>query len=232
MVKAVIKKLFSNRYVNFALILIGSIILIALLALFLERINQPTWASNTIVIGFHGLMYYYLIFALITPLEQIKPPKNLFQWLENPIIYEADPFFKSLEEIKIDKQNLHNNLNNFRLQLLIYTSHDITKLRMLKALVRTKITEGSLDTINRTIIALIAGPLFLYVIRNDSFMESIKIPLKDANQLLMNVMTVVLILLLFLSIIINIVFLFSGNKKRLKFIEEMADACIEDIKTK
>ncbi|OAL91151.1 hypothetical protein AY609_17135 [Bacillus velezensis] len=226
------KKLFTNRFINFSLAFIFSMLLTVSVASFFESINKPTWSSNTIVIGVHGLMYYYLIFGLITPLEQIKPPKNLFQWLENPIIYEPNTFFKNLEEIKIDKQNLHNNLNNFRLQLLIYTSHDITKLRMLKALVRTKITEGSLDTINRTIITLLAGPLFLYVIRNNAFMESIKIPLKDANPLLMNVMNISLILMLFLSIIINIVFLFSGNKKRLKFIEEMADACIEDIKTK
>lgn len=103
---------------------------------------------------------------------------------------------------------------------------------MLKAHVRTKNTEGSLDTINRTLIALLAGPLFLFVIKNNSIIEYLKIPIKNANQELISIMTVLLILLFFLSIIINFVFLFSGNKTRLKFIEEMADACIEELKTK
>ncbi|TLF56790.1 hypothetical protein FEL32_20295, partial [Bacillus spizizenii] len=62
--------------------------------------------------------------------------------------------------------------------------------------------------------------------------EYLKIPIKNANQELISIMTVLLILLFFLSIIINFVFLFSGNKTRLKFIEEMADACIEELKTK
>ncbi|MFC9277281.1 hypothetical protein ACFTRA_19475, partial [Bacillus spizizenii] len=65
-----------------------------------------------------------------------------------------------------------------------------------------------------------------------SIIEYLKIPIKNANQELISIMTVLLILLFFLSIIINFVFLFSGNKTRLKFIEEMADACIEELKTK
>lgn len=177
-------------------------------------------------------MYYYLISVLISPLEQVKPPEKLYHWLNNPIIYEQDSFLKDLKEVDIDKKNLLENLNNFRVELLIYTNHDLTKLRMLKAHVRTKNTEGSLDTINRTLIALLAGPLFLFVIKNNSIIEYLKIPIKNANQELISIMTVLLILLFFLSIIINFVFLFSGNKTRLKFIEEMADACIEELKTK
>lgn len=87
-------------------------------------------------------MYYYLISVLISPLEQVKPPEKLYHWLNNPIIYEQDSFLKDLKEVDIDKKNLLENLNNFRVELLIYTNHDLTKLRMLKAHVRTKNTEG------------------------------------------------------------------------------------------
>ncbi|ADM37979.1 hypothetical protein BSUW23_09665 [Bacillus spizizenii str. W23] len=226
------KKIIWNKYVKFAVIFIVSLLVIILGAFFFEWINKPIWSSNFIVFSSYVLMYYYLISVLISPLEQVKPPEKLYHWLNNPIIYEQDSFLKDLKEVDIDKKNLLENLNNFRVELLIYTNHDLTKLRMLKAHVRTKNTEGSLDTINRTLIALLAGPLFLFVIKNNSIIEYLKIPIKNANQELISIMTVLLILLFFLSIIINFVFLFSGNKTRLKFIEEMADACIEELKTK
>lgn len=119
------------------------------------------------------------------------------------------------------------NLDYFRKQLLTYTKHDLTKLRMLKAYVRAKNSKGNFATIMQTLIALISGPLFVFVIRQEAVINYFGNP--EANPLMNSIMTYIFITLLFVFVLINIIFLFSGNKTRLSFIEEMIEVCIKDI---
>ncbi|MEH7738925.1 hypothetical protein, partial [Bacillus pumilus] len=187
-----------------------------------------TLSYNFLVFSIFLLMYAFIIHSIfkINP-EYSKPPKNIFEWLDIPILYYQDQFLDETKKKKINKGDIMENLDYFRKQLLTYTKHDLTKLRMLKAYVRAKNSKGNFAIIMQTLIALISGPLFVFVIRQEAVINYFSIP--EANQILNSIMTYILIFLLFVFVLINLIFLFSGNKTRLSFIEEMVEVCIKDI---
>lgn len=185
-----------------------------------------TWAYNYLVVFTFLLIYAFIIHSLykINP-ENMKLPKNIYEWLNNPILY--NPILSETKNKEVDKKNLMENLDYFRKQLLTYTKHDLTNLRMLKAYVRTKNSEGNSSTIKRTLITLISGPLFVFVIRQEAIINYFNIP--EANPSLISIMVYILLFLLFIFVLISIIFLFSGNKGRFYFIEEMVEVCIKDL---
>ncbi|MGN7433678.1 hypothetical protein ACTHOS_01820 [Bacillus safensis] len=224
--KGKINQIFKK--INFYVALIGIFFLILIVSILINVFVDLTLSYNFFVFSIFLLMYAFIIQSLfkINP-EHLKTPKNIYEWLDIPILYNQDKFLNETKKKKINKGDLMENLDYFRKQLLTYTKHDLTKLRMLKAYVRAKNSKGNFATIMQTLIALISGPLFVFILRQEAIINYYSIP--EANPLMNSVMTYILIFLLFVFVLINLIFLFSGNKKRLFFIEEMVEVCIKEI---
>ncbi|WIG30900.1 hypothetical protein QPL77_12905 [Bacillus pumilus] len=213
---------------KFYVAMIVILFFIQIVSILINVFINLTLSYNFLVFSIFLLMYAFIIHSIfkINP-EYSKPPKNIFEWLDIPILYYQDQFLDETKKKKINKGDIMENLDYFRKQLLTYTKHDLTKLRMLKAYVRAKNSKGNFAIIMQTLIALISGPLFVFVIRQEAVINYFSIP--EANQILNSIMTYILIFLLFVFVLINLIFLFSGNKTRLSFIEEMVEVCIKDI---
>lgn len=216
------------KKINFYVAMIGILFIIMIITMLINVFVDNTLSYNFWVFSIYLLMYAFIIQSLfkINP-EYLKVPKNIYEWLDIPILYNKDQFLNETKKKKINKEDLMENLDYFRKQLLTYTKHDLTKLRMLKAYVRAKNSKGNFATIMQTLIALISGPLFVFVIRQEAVINYFGNP--EANPLMNSIMTYIFITLLFVFVLINIIFLFSGNKTRLSFIEEMIEVCIKDI---
>ncbi|NQD49599.1 hypothetical protein HP440_03725 [Bacillus altitudinis] len=213
---------------KFYVALSGLFFVSLIVSIFIHAFVNPTVSYNFQVVSIFLLMYAFIIHSIfkINPEYPIRP-KNIYEWLNNPILYDQDPILSESKYKEIDKKNLMENLDYFRNQLLAYTKHDLTNLRMLKAYVRTKNSDGNSSTIKRTLLTLISGPLFVFVIREDAVINYFNVP--EANQSLISIMVYILIFLSFVFVLISIILFFSGNKGRFSFIEEMVEVCIKDL---
>lgn len=219
------EKIKKNKFYVAMIIMLFLILVVSIL---INVFVNLTLSYNFMVVSTFLLMYAFIIYSLFKiNTEHLKQPKNIYEWLNNPILYDQDTILSETKNKEIDKENLMENLDYFRKQILAYTKHDLTKLRMLKAYVRTKNGEGNSSTIKRTLITLISGPLFVFVIRKEAIINYFNIP--EANQSLISIMVYILILLSFVFVLISIIFIFSGNKGRFSFIEEMVEVCIKDL---
>ncbi|MCO4850744.1 hypothetical protein [Bacillus vallismortis] len=218
-------------------ILIGFIVYFTLLILvvsFFElKLHKPTWSSNFALGWTYLFLDVAIIYIIFGPMEIMKKPTNIYEWMDKPFFFSANnQLFNNLRAKKINNRNnfeVIKYLQKIRNEVLVYADYDLIKLRLLKAYVKTQSHEGAFEIINKAIITLVTGPIFLFLINKFVFLKLFNIDLKDANIILTYGLPFTTFIIFFIGFLSIFIVEFFSGKKRNKLLEEIIDACIEDI---
>lgn len=208
----------------FAALLVG----LSAILLFLEYKGWNKWNPDIFVIGSHMSMWLAIFFINNAAFSFNKKPKNLYEWLNNPILMKEDDFLAGLKKEKIN--DLMWNLEKISKSILFYADFNINKLRLLKSYIKTNDTEGSREILIRTILTLLSGPIFLIVIKSPKILGWIKVEQTGANETVMDITTIITILIIFGFFLNAIITDLFASKKKNKLLEEIIDASIESLK--
>ncbi|MCM3525261.1 hypothetical protein M3687_09305 [Bacillus subtilis] len=206
----------------------GLLIALSAILLFLEYKGLKTWIPNIYVFGSHVSVWLAIIFINKAAFSFNKKPSNLYEWLNNPILKKEDDFFSGLKKEKIN--DLMWNLEKISKAILVYTDFNINKLRLLRSYIKTRDTEGTRETLIRTIFTLLSGPIFLIVIKSPKILDFIKVEQTGANETVMDVTTIITVFIIFVFFLNAIITDLFYSKKKNKLLVEIIDANIESFK--
>ncbi|MEH7603535.1 hypothetical protein V7184_15790, partial [Bacillus safensis] len=110
--KGKINQIFKK--INFYVALIGIFFLILIVSILINVFVDLTLSYNFFVFSIFLLMYAFIIQSLfkINP-EHLKTPKNIYESLDIPILYNQDKFLNATKKKKINKGDLMENLDYF-----------------------------------------------------------------------------------------------------------------------
>lgn len=209
----------------FAVFIISSIILDFLLFKVFESIVVLTYAIS---LEIYMLLWLYIYMFLIKQYVKRKGNSSIYEWLDKRD--NSSLFIRELLD-NTPSKDFMSNLERTYNSILVYTNHDIKKLRMLRAYMRSINTENSWQAFNRILLQLLVGPIIILLINKGIIKKMV-----DTKNLEL-ISPTFIYTLNFLTIGFALMFMvfivtteFFSDKKRNKVIEEMIDACIEDLK--
>ncbi|KXZ21786.1 hypothetical protein ABEW96_10600 [Bacillus velezensis] len=205
----------------------GLLLLVSIICSFLDSLGLKSISADVYVIGSNLIVWISILIVHKSAFSSKKKPNNLEEWLDNPIC-EGEGFLTDLK--KLDVKDLITNLERLQVALLVYCNFELAKLRMLGGYIKTRSTEGSYEILLRTILTILSGPIFLFVIRNPAIVDALKVNQSGANEVVMDITTIITIFTMFIFFVSIAVIGFYSNNKRNKLLEELIQAAIENLK--
>ncbi|MDP1497538.1 hypothetical protein [Bacillus velezensis] len=175
------------------------------------------------------LIIWFLIYCCLIRPQRVRRD-NLYLWLDQPNLTDKE-FIHDLSEVPV--KDLLENLETIYKKLLIYAKLDIIKLKLLKAYFKTKNSGNIIEVLFRSLVAIISGPLLLFVINNRQLFVFLKPKdFAEINPTFLTVANILTIVLFFLSVLMFFISDSVTNKKRNLIIEEILDVCISECSNK
>ncbi|MCJ7988939.1 hypothetical protein MUB15_06045 [Priestia sp. OVS21] len=196
--------------------------------LLLKIFNNRVVVNYAIYLELYMLIWISLCGVTIKDFLKQNKANSLYDWLDK---HNNSPLFiKDLLEHSSSKEFMYNLETTYN-SILVYANHDIKKLRMLRAYMRSLNTENGLEALSKMLLKLLIGPIIIVLINKGSI-EKLGImnqihSINSSFTFYLNLITVAIMLITMTVTLIDGLYL---HKKRNKIIEEMIDACIEDLK--
>ncbi|WP_406866941.1 hypothetical protein AB0764_12135 [Priestia megaterium] len=205
--------------------IVSSIILDFMLFKSLKSMVILTYAMCLEIYMLFWIYIYVFLFK-----QYLKPKANssIYNWLDNTD--NSSLFIRDLLD-DIPAKDFMFNLEKTYNSILVYANHDVKKLKMLRAYMRSISTESSWQAFNRVLLQLLAGPVIVLLINKgiiSKIVDTKNLELINPNFIYtLNFITIGAVLSFIIFIVTTELF---SNKKRNKLIEEIIDACIEDLR--
>lgn len=172
-----------------------------------------------------------LFYYLINTIEKKEKNNSIYMWLE-----KLDGSYNLLQKLfrnhKVKEDTLEN-LDRVYKELLVYTGHDIRKLRLLKAYFKSINNETSYDLFGKVFITFLFG-LLATNLSNGNILNFInktithEIKVSPTYETLLDI---IMVFALFIILIKNLMGELFNHKKRSKIIEEVLDVCINELES-
>lgn len=174
------------------------------------------------------LLWLYVYIFLVKQYFKPKVNSSIYDWLDKQD--NSSLFIRDLLD-NIPSKDFMFNLEKTYNSILVYANHDIKKLRILRAYMRSINTESSWQAFNRVLLQLLAGPIIILLINKgiiNKIVDTKHLELISPSFIYtLNFLTIAFSLMFMIFMVTTELF---SNKKSNKLIEEMIDACIEDLK--
>ncbi|MGZ0879052.1 hypothetical protein ACWZQY_024100 [Priestia megaterium] len=191
------------------------------------------WIIIKYAIYIEGYIFIWIFVYMLTFKDILKQNKldSLYEWLDkrnnSPLFIKEMLSTETLLKVNTSKSFM-GNLEVTYNAILVYTNHDIKKLRMLRAYMRSLNTENGPEVLGKMILQLLIGPIIILLV-NKGYMGKVNLlqSINPSFTVALNIATGAIIMLAMVITLVNDLFAY---KKRNKIIEEMIDACIENLK--
>jgi hypothetical protein len=196
-----------------------------------------TYIINPNFVDYVGVSIPYIFIVLFfyyslnyTNLRNRKD-KTIYYWLDR--LDGGNNLLLNLLEQNETQGDVLENLEIVYKKLLVYTGHDIKKLRLLKGYFKSVNNETSIDLFLKLFIAFLFG-IFATNLSNGNIMDyfngvtSHEINVSNGFLTILNLIMVFLMFLIGIAFIIRELFI---DKKRVKVVEEVLEVCIKQLES-
>jgi hypothetical protein len=220
-----------KNILKFLVYLLIFVIISGILVFITYEIN-PKFVDYVIVTIPNAFIIIFFYYSLIYTNIKKRNDKTIYNWIDR--LNGSDSFILKLLDNAEVQEDILENLEIVYKNLLVYSEHDIRKLRLLKAYFKSLNNEAPFDLFVKMFITFLFG-VFATNLSNGKIINffnhvsSHEINISHSFQTILNIM------MLFTMFLIGIVFIIREmftNKKRTKVIEEVLEICIKELESK
>lgn len=207
---------------RFILPILGFFILSAL-AILLNNV----YGFYLAIVLIYGSVLYFFFLAILLPLKTDRT--NLYGWLDS--LGGGQTFLTDLFAKVHTEKEIINNLNKVYNLLMVYSEHNLRKLKLLRAYFKTINNENAADMFSKTVITGIVS-FILWTFQKGNLVGKINMNFTDLNINIkvIEVFNIVLYLGIFLIWLAFMIIDYFQNKKINKIVLEILEVCIEEVK--
>ncbi|MDQ0975997.1 threonine/homoserine/homoserine lactone efflux protein [Neobacillus niacini] len=218
----------SFKFIVFLLIFF----IISTIFVFIAYLINPKYVDYVILIILNTFIIIFFYYSLIYSNNKKQNNKILYNWIDR--LDGSDSFIiKILDNAEV-KENLLENLEFVYKKLLVYSEHDVTKLRLLKGYFKSLNNEAPFDLFGKVFLTFLFG-VFATNLSNGNiinYFTRVTSHEIDVSQIFQTVVNLSMLIIMFLIGIVFIIRDIFANKKRTKIIEEILDVCIKELESK
>jgi hypothetical protein len=196
-----------------------------------------TYLINPNLVDYVGVSIPYIFIVIFfyyslnyTNLRSRKD-KSIYYWLDR--LDGGNKLLLNLLEQNETQGDILENLENLYKKLLVYTGHDIKKLRLLKGYFKSVNNETSIDLFLKLFITFLFG-VFATNLSNGNIMDYFNGVTSHEINVSNGFLTILNLLMVFFMFLIGIAFIIRElftDKKRVKVVEEVLDVCIKQLES-
>lgn len=211
--------------------LLKVLIISGILGFISYKIN-PVFLDYIVVITLYVLIIIFFYYSLNYTHVKKSDNKSIYNWLDR--LDGEDSFLLALFNNSKVQKDILENLEIVYKKLLIYSGHDLRKLRLLKGYFKSLNNETPFDLFVKLFITFLFGVFATNLSNGNIFKYFTKVSSHVINvstnfQTGINTMMLIVMLLIAITFIIRDMFI---NKKRTKVIEEILEVCIKELESK
>jgi hypothetical protein len=194
-----------------------------------------TYLINPKLVDYVGISIPYIFiviffyYSLNYTNKKNRNDKSIYYWLDR--LDGGNNLLLNILEQNETQGDILKNLEIVYIKLLVYTGHDLKKLRLLKGYFKSVNNETSIDLFLKLFITFLFG-VFATNLSNGNIIDFFNGVTSHEINVSTGFLTILNLLMLFLMFLIAMAFIIRElfiDKKRVKVVEEILEVCIKQL---